>query len=120
MGEPYHCGQDRYCTSNDVHQLVHLPNCLLVSNVPLQSSEISGGHPIGLLRFRHNLQVRRGACHLPNFLCQVSEEVSVTHVLVLQSFICPRVSLLWTHPAKFGTVFWFWTLFKCGRFASIG
>merc|ERR1712061_741064 len=74
-------GQDRYCASNDVHQLVHLPNCVLVSNVPLQSSEVSGRHPIGLLRFRHHLEVRRGACHLPNFLCQISEEVSATYVI---------------------------------------
>merc|ERR1712039_978256 len=76
-------GQDRYCASNDVHELVHLPNCVLVSNVPLKSSKISGRHPIGLLRFRHHLQVRRGAGHLPNFLCQIWKEVSALVPLTL-------------------------------------
>merc|ERR1712137_1389914 len=56
---------------------VHIPNCVLVSNVPLQSSEVSGRHPIGLLRFRHYLEVRRRACHLPDFYCQISKEVSI-------------------------------------------
>merc|ERR1712137_1110145 len=47
--KPNHCEQDRHSTGHDMHQLVHLPNCLLVSNVPDQSSRGSRWYSIGLL-----------------------------------------------------------------------
>merc|ERR1711920_8835 len=48
--------------------------------------------PIGLLRVRHHFQVRSWLGHLPDFVCQVSKEVSLAIV-----HSCLRVAAMRSH-----------------------
>merc|ERR1712050_480594 len=68
----------------DRDQLVHVPNCLFVSNVRLLSSEGSRVHPSGLLHFGHYFQMRSRHCHLPDLLRQVWQEGSLAMIMCMR------------------------------------
>merc|ERR1712174_164535 len=71
----------------DRDQLVHVPNCLLVPNVRLLSSEGSRVHPSGLLHLGHYFQMRSRTCHLPDLVCQVWQEGSLAR-LGIRDLVC--------------------------------
>merc|ERR1712066_939904 len=74
--EPRNRKEDWHSASYDGDQLVHVSYCVFVPNARHFGGKSSGVHPIGLLRFRHYLQVRSWHCHLPNLLCQIQQGVS--------------------------------------------
>merc|ERR1712039_578345 len=69
--------EDWHSTSDDCHQLVHVSSCVFVPNAWLFSGEGNRRNPDGLLRLRHHLEVRSWPRHLPDFLRQIQQAVSL-------------------------------------------
>merc|ERR1712137_24898 len=69
MGED--CKPNQTRAGDDRDQLVHLSSCILVSHAWLKCVGGSRCHSIGLLCFRHHLQVWSGFGDLPNLIWQI-------------------------------------------------
>merc|ERR1712113_279735 len=80
------CKENPHSASYDSDQLVHVSNCLLVSNVRIFRSQSSCVHPGRVLCFRHHLQVRSWLGYLPDLVRQVWKEGSLT-VSVQRSYV---------------------------------
>merc|ERR1712176_1647553 len=65
--------QNWHSPGYDGDQLVHIPNCVLVPNARLFSSQGRGVYSIGILRIRYYLQVRSRPRDLPDLLRKVKQ-----------------------------------------------